>query len=160
MTELLRVEHGVDLIRVDSSFVGLPRLLLSGELHLLLTCHLMLVRVLEMLLVGRTVGHLWLLCLHAVSLNAHVTLRMLTIGLAVATLHATSLLMAVIIVRSITVTLTLVLITIDHTTIHCSLNMATGLEVLSWTRVHVGWHRAYPALSIIANLQLVKEEAE
>ena len=136
------------------------RLLLSGKLHLLLTRHLLLVRVLEMLLVGCVVGHMWLLSLHAIGLDTHGTLRMLTIDLAIATLHATSLLMAVIIVGPIAVTLTLVLVSVHHATIDRLLNMATGLEVLSWARVHVGWHRAYPALSIIANLQLVKEQAE
>ena len=86
---------------------------------------------------------------------------MMTIGLAVATtLHATSLLMAVVIVGSISVALTLVLVTTHDATIHRSLNMAAGLEVLSWTRVHVSWHRAHSALSLTANLQLVKKEAE
>ena len=108
-----------------------------------------------MLLVSRSVGHMWLLSLRAICLYTHATLRMVTIGLSVATLHATSLLMAVIIEGSIPVTLTLVLVAIHHATIYRSLNLATGLEVLSWARVHVGWHRAYPALSIIANLQLV-----
>ena len=125
-----------------------------------MTRQLILVRVLEVLLVGRVVGHMWLLSLHAVGLDTCGALRMLTIDLSIATLHATSLLMAVIIIGSIAVTLTLVLVSVHHATIDRLLNMATGLEVLSWSGVHVGWHRVNPTLSIIANLQLVKEEAE
>ena len=163
MIELLRVEHRIDLIHVGRGLVNLPWLLLSGVLHLLLLLAyqlMLLVRVLEVLLVGCAVRHMRLLSLHAVPLDA-CALSIVTICLAVATLHATSLLMAVVIVGSMPVALTLVLVpSTHHATIHRSLDMTAGLEVLSWTLVTVDWHRAHPALTLIANLQLVKEETK